>query len=231
MCAWTLKASIVSYIRKSVSQRAAYAFMAMVFLAPFAVLASTHAANGDLGVIGPVYPIKEQDLIEYIKNKLAAMQKSGELKTLQQQQLERAKKTINRPKPTSGITRTVKAHTFYIDPSITTDHNITDHKGRIIVMAGTKVNPFDYINMSKDLIFINGDDPDQVRWAKRMGARYHGRIKPILVNGSPIDLMKKWKRRVYFDQRGTLTKRFHIKHVPAIVSQAKKMLRIDEVAP
>jgi len=34
----------------------------------------------------------------------------------------------------------------------------------------------------------------------------------------PTELMKQWKRRVYFDQQGVLTRRLHIRHVPAIVS-------------
>jgi len=215
--------------KTGIRESTAYIFLTMVLLVPFTILATANRAGHDLGVIGPVYTIKEQDFLEYIRNKLTAMQKSGALKKLQQKELKQAKKRVNRPKPVAGITRTIKPHVFYIDPSIEIDHTIKDHEGHIIVMAGTKVNPFNYISMSEDLIFINGDDPDQVKWAARMDVRYHGRIKTILTSGSPIDLMKVWKRRVYFDQQGVLTKKFHIRHVPAIVSQSKKLLRISEV--
>ncbi len=224
-----IKAKIEESIHAGVSLHPAYVFMMMVSLVSWVILASATPAGNTLETIGPVYSIKEQDFLEYIKNKLLAMQKSGALKRLQEKQLKRAKKHIERPIPVAGITRTTKPHVFYVNQSIRIDHTITDQKGRIIVMAGTQVNPFDYISMSEDLVFIDGDDPEQVKWAMHMHARYHGHTKAILNKGSPIDLMKKWKQRFYFDQKGVLTKKFHLHHVPAIVSQSGKLLRIQEV--
>ncbi|KXS30377.1 MAG: Type-F conjugative transfer system protein TraW, partial [Candidatus Gallionella acididurans] len=46
---------------------------------------------------------------------------------------------------------------------------------------------------------------------------------------APLDLMRKWKIQVFYDQGGTLTRRFGITHVPAIVRQEGKRLRIDEL--
>jgi len=211
--------------------RTAYVFLALVMAVPSIILAAAEHGRTDLGVIGPVYKIKEQDFLEYIRNKLAAMQRSGELRRLQQQELEQARKRIERPAPVPGITRTVKSHVFYIDPALSVENTIKDAEGRIIAMPGTKVNPFDYMTMSKHLIFINSDDADQVKWAAAMDERYHGHVKTILVSGSPLNLMKRWKRRVYFDQHGVLSQRLHIRHVPAIVSQDKKRLRVAEVLP
>ncbi|MDQ6959614.1 MAG: type-F conjugative transfer system protein TraW [Mariprofundaceae bacterium] len=211
--------------------RTAYVFLTLVLAVPSMILAAAEHGRGDLGVIGPVYSIREQDFLEYIRNRLDAMQRSGELQRMQKQELERARKSIQRPAPVSGITRTVKSHVFYINPALSVEHAIRDAEGRIIAMPGARVNPFNYLTMSKHLIFINGDDADQVKWATAMGGRYHGHVKTILVSGSPIDLMKRWKRRVFFDQHGVLTRRFHIRHVPAIVSQDKKRLRVAEVLP
>jgi len=50
------------------------------------------------------------------------------------------------------------------------------------------------------------------------------------VKGRVIDLMKKKKIRLYFDQTGVLVKKFSIKAVPASVEQEGKMLRVKEVA-
>jgi len=227
----TIKAHIGNRLIRGVSKRTAYAFLSGVMALSSIMAATASVDSGDLGVIGPVYSIKEQDLIEYIKNRITAMQRSGEMKKLQEKQLKRAKKHINRPVPVAGITRTLKARVFFIDPSIRVDHAINDHKGRVIVMPGTTVNPFDYISMSKHLLFINGDAPDQVLWALSMNDKYHGHTKAILVNGSPIEVMKRTKHRFFFDQKGVLTKKFQIKHVPAIVSQQKKLLRVAEVVP
>jgi len=53
--------------------------------------------------------------------------------------------------------------------------------------------------------------------------------KIILINGSPLELQKKYKLWVYFDQSGILTTKFGIKHVPATVSQEGKRLKIREI--
>lgn len=202
-----------------------------VLSAALAVCGVAQASTGELGVIGPVYPIKEQDFLEYIKQRLAAMQASGELRRLQEREAAIARKRIERPRPVPGITRTLKPRVFHVDPTLTLDHAVRDAKGRILYMPGTKVNPFDYLTMSKHLLFIDGDDMDQAAWAAAMDKRYGGHVKTILVKGSPIDLMQRWKRRVYFDQHGVLTRKLHIRHVPAIVSQDKKQLRVAEVLP
>ena len=41
--------------------------------------------------------------------------------------------------------------------------------------------------------------------------------------------MRRWKRPVYFDQHGQLVERLGIRHLPALVSQDGKRLRIDEI--
>jgi len=51
----------------------------------------------------------------------------------------------------------------------------------------------------------------------------------ILTGGSYLDLMRRWKRPVYYDQQGQLVEKFGIRHVPALVSQEGKRLRIDEI--
>ena len=59
---------------------------------------------------------------------------------------------------------------------------------------------------------------------------YQGRVKPILVGGSYLDLMQSWRLPVYYDQQGLLTRRLGITQVPALVSQDGLRLRIDELA-
>ncbi|MBK8324891.1 MAG: hypothetical protein IPL06_20020 [Betaproteobacteria bacterium] len=53
-------------------------------------------------------------------------------------------------------------------------------------------------------------------------------VKPILVAGL-LDLIRRWKRPVFFDQGGALVARLGIRHVPALVSQDGLRLRVDEV--
>jgi conjugal transfer pilus assembly protein TraW len=224
-------------MKQGIDIRIAYALLlalVLILTLLFTVLSAAAVpgdTDADLGVIGSVYPIREHDLLEWVTSRLTAMQRSGELQQMQKEALERARKSIERPAPVPGITRTSRPRVFHIDPALSVEHAIRDAKGRIIAMPGTRVNPFDYMMMSKHLLFINGDDADQVEWAAAMDERYGGHVKTILVAGAPIELMKQWKRRVYFDQHGVLTHRFHIRHVPAIVSQDKQQLRVAEVLP
>jgi len=56
-----------------------------------------------------------------------------------------------------------------------------------------------------------------------------GRIKPIVTGGSYMNLMRRWKLAVYYDQEGALAKKLGIHAVPALVFQEGKRLRIDEL--
>jgi len=58
---------------------------------------------------------------------------------------------------------------------------------------------------------------------------YNGRVKPILVGGSYIQVMKNWQIPVFYDQQGLLVRKLGIAAVPAIVSQEGSRLRIDEL--
>jgi conjugal transfer pilus assembly protein TraW len=55
------------------------------------------------------------------------------------------------------------------------------------------------------------------------------KLKVILTGGSYLDLMRRWKRPVFFDQQGTLTEKLGIRHVPALVTQDGKRLKIEEI--
>jgi conjugal transfer pilus assembly protein TraW len=182
----------------------------------------------DLGTVGETYAIAEPHLLSYIEQTLRAKERSGELANLEQQAKSRVIESIRNPKPLVGIRATQTARTFYFDPSITVEQNITDDKGNIIVPAGTTKNPLEVVSLSKHLLFFDGSDPQQVRDARALIDHYGGKVKPILVAGSYLDLMKAWQLSVYFDQQGVLTSKFGITQVPALVSQEGMRLRIDE---
>lgn len=183
----------------------------------------------DLGTIGTTYDIAERDLIEVIKGKLRNMEQTSEIARLHEDYKRRVIDGIERPKPVPGIKSTETARTFYIDPTFTLDRNIQDEHGRIIYPAGTKVNPFDYDRMTKVLLFFDGSSKEQVEFAKRFMAESKLAVKPILVAGEPLKLMREWKREVFYDQGGALTRRFSITQAPAVVRQEGKRIRVDEI--
>lgn len=183
----------------------------------------------DLGTIGTTYDIAERDLIEVIKGKLRNMEQTSEIARLHEDYKRRVIDGIERPKPVPGIKSTETARTFYIDPTFTLDRNIQDEHGRIIYPAGTKVNPFDYDRMTKVLLFFDGSSKEQVEFAKRFMAESKLAVKPILVAGEPLKLMREWKMEVFYDQGGALTRRFSITQAPAVVRQEGKRIRVDEI--
>lgn len=195
----------------------------------FAVASGATARAEDLGKIGPTYPIAERHLLDHIMSRLREKERSGELKKFEQLAKERATQSVNNPTPVPGLARTQAARTYYFDPTFVLDRNVVDENGALMFPAGTRKNPLEVVGLSKHLLFFDARDPRQVVRARELIDVYQGRVKPILVGGSYMDLMKAWKLRVYYDQEGVLVRKFGITAVPAIVSQEGQRLRIDEV--
>jgi conjugal transfer pilus assembly protein TraW len=183
----------------------------------------------DLGTVGPTYEIAEPHLLAFIEQRLREKERSGELQRLAEAARTRGIDTVRQPPPVEGLRTTERPRTFYVDPSFTLDRNITDPQGRLMFAAGTRKNPLEVVSLSRHLLFFDARDPRQVKHARELSGRYAGRIKPILTGGSYLDLMKAWRVPVYYDQSGTLTRRFGIRQVPALVSQDGLRLRIDEL--
>ena len=183
----------------------------------------------DLGVIGPLHPIAEPHLIDEIKSILKKKEETGELARLQKEAQQRAINAIEQPQPVPGLMTATSARVFYFDPSIQVTQSIVDDKGQVIVAAGTIVNPLETIGLSRPLFFFDARDPRQEAHARKLMTTQPTGILPILTGGSYMELMRRWKTRVYFDQGGEITRRFGIRQVPALVSQEGKRLRIEEL--
>ena len=180
----------------------------------------------DYGIHGTTYQISEKNLLAEIQEKLLQAQNNGKLAKFQNNIKKQMISAANNPKGQDNIIKATISREWYFDPSISRSEDLADQNGKVFYRAGTKVNPLDYISMSQKLIFIDGDDNSQVKWALKQG----NKAKIILVRGHIIDLMKQNKTRLYFDQGGNLTKKFSIRAVPATVAQEGKMLKVKEVA-
>lgn len=176
----------------------------------------------DLGVHGRTFSIVEPDLIEYIQAKLKIMDEEGIISGQQKLLEERARSRVLHPKAVSNITRTHTPRSFTYNPSIVVSQDYTDHKGQVFAKKGTIINPFKLASWHQDLLFIDGEDEDQVALAIGSSS------KIILVSGAPIALMEKLKVPVYFDQGGFIVKKLGITQVPARVSKQDEVLLIEE---
>ncbi len=195
-----------------------YLMIALVLSGPL------YAKN--LGVLGPLFEIKEKDLIESIQQKLSAMQNSGAIAYHQNQLLERAKQVLQTPRPVSGLRETLNPRTFEWDPSIRFPMDIKNHQNQIIYKKGTAINPLDTVSFRGQWLFFNGEDEKQKAWAQSL---YKRGDKLILVQGSPIALMEAWQLPVYFDQQGLLIRKIGIQQIPARVYQEGQRLKIEEI--
>ena len=191
-----------------------------------ALLFPIQAMARDYGQRGTVFPVIERDLLEQIHSRLTQMERSGETARLNNELKRRTIARVNRPDPVSGIVRASEARRLSFDPTITLAADIRGAKGELIHAAGTRVNPLDSVQLRADLLFLDGDDPDQLAWALKQDAN----AKLILVKGAPLELMKARQRRFYFDQGGKLTAKFGIRSVPARVRQDGRLLEVSEIA-
>jgi len=201
--------------------------MALTLFLVLNILGITITASAkDFGVHGETFKITESSLVEVIKAKLRQMEDNGELQQHQQYMQQKMRQKVIFPDPVPGISRATKTREFFYDPTITAKEDVYDHLGRLVVARGSKANPLAQVSLSQHLIFIAGDDPEQVAWLKQGDSR---NAKIILTSGSPVQLAEKLGKFVYFDQFGALTSKLGIKATPALVRQQQNLLQIREI--
>ena len=183
------------------------------------------ALSKDFGVVGHVWDIAEEDILEYIEKKL----RSVDVDKLKEEMRGKTREAVERPKPVSGIKDNLLQRIHYHDPSYVVPEDIYDHKGNLLYKAGYKVNPLNQVPLRERLIFINGDNEEQVKYALKKRKEYQGLAKIILTKGAPLEIQRKEKVWMYFDQQGVLTTKLGIKAVPALVEQSGRRLKVTEV--
>ncbi|ENO8811617.1 type-F conjugative transfer system protein TraW [Photobacterium damselae] len=201
-----------------------------------------HAKN--LGTIAQTFPIAEIDMLDWIMARLRHFEATGKLEKMQDEFTERVKQSVIRPTPVAGLTTTNTPKTYYIDPTLTLAEDIKDANGKVLFHKGLKINPFDsstwpnskglpHLYLSKILVFLDGDDMRQLRFAKDLQQQEQAKAHPlkfkwILVKGEPAKVQHYLKEKVYFDQLGNITKRFDIKHIPTTAKQAGTRWEVKE---
>ena len=181
----------------------------------------------DLGKHGATFDIKEEDIVEFIKNRLRLLEQAGELQALQEKAIDKVKDRLRNPRAVDGIRNTASVREFYYDPTYTVKEDIKDHRGNVLYKAGYTVNPLAQVPFGEDMVFINGENQKQLDWAKDYSKSKGAKV--ILVRGSPLELEQEFKGKIYFDQAGKLTSKLGITQVPAIVSQDGLKLKIQEL--
>lgn len=198
------------------------------------VVMPAHAIT--VGVFGHVFPIKEQDVLLYIHDKLLAMKADGSLAKAKADFIKRVKAHTLRPTPVAGIGTTDHPQTRYFDPSFTLTRDIVDADGKVIYHKGLMVNPLNPILagqyrvrlFNEIVIFIDGDDAKELAWVKAHINDY-ARSKIVLIKGNIKTTTQALQSRIYFDQKGILCHHFGITHVPTLMSRDGERLKLQEI--
>jgi len=196
-----------------------YAPFLTTVLASFCLMNSLESK--DFGIQGELFAIEEENVMIVLQKQLSSTFSDGTLKELYKRAEEKAKQpTVIKHLPSAKEPRL-----FYYDPTYVSPENITDTKGNIIVAKNSKFNPLKQVHLSSGLLFLDGDNRDQIKWAQKQEGSY----KWILVQGNPFELEIQEKRPVYFDQSAFSITKLGIKHLPAKVTQEDLRLKIEEV--
>ena len=181
----------------------------------------------DLGVVGKTYPINEPDLIDVIKGRAKNLIDTGQWDKIKEKTVANAKNQILNPPSLSGIVNAKESTTHFYDPSFYLDRDLYDPQGKLIARRGV-YNPLTFKPFQSELIFINGENKNQVEWAVNKVKTDHRKAKIILVSGKYIELDKQYKIWFYYDQNAKYTSKLGITQVPAIAYQDGKKIRIDQ---
>ena len=185
----------------------------------------------NLGVTGEVFPVKEKNMLDFIKERVVEMQASGAWDEIMKSSQERVRRHALRPAPVAGLTEAKNYKVTHFDPTFVVGQTITDHIGNVIAKKGDRINPLEKLPVAFDrtLFFIDGDKKKQTQWVKTALSKYKN-VKIILVNGNVREASEAINHRVYFDQNGVLVKRFGLQKIPVVVSPEEKTLKIEEFA-
>lgn len=204
-----------SSIRKTISLAAFAGLLLTALPAP----ASVH----NLGVLGATYSIAERDALEEIQERASAVDWQ---KTMDRGKAEERIKDY-KPRNLSKLPRALEDRTSLVDMTYTLDIDIPDGKGGILYPKGYTFNPLEHVSFPNTIVVIDGSDEEQVDWFSKSDYADDYRTTFMISDGSYYDLMKKFKRPVYFaDDR--IVDRFRLRTVPSVIRQKGSYMEVCE---
>jgi len=179
-----------------------------------------------LGTFGATYGIAEKDALTEIKEH--AKKVNWNTKLDKKAMTRRIKEYKPAGLPILPVTK--ENRTFLRDMTYTTEIDVPDGRGGILYPKGYTFNPLEYLTLSKIIVFIDGSDKKQVKWFEKSPYLKDINTLLILTNGSYYELMKRFKRPVYYAVRNVIA-RMGIEHVPAVAVQKGRYMEISEYVP
>lgn len=175
-----------------------------------------------IGTYGTTYRITERDALAEIEERARRVDWS---KVLDKRKVE----NYQGPPDKASLPRAKRNRSFPIDMTYTTEIDIPDGKGGILYPKGYTFNPLDYVTYPKTLVFIDGTDPEQVKWFA--ASEYDKRLDVtlLLTGGSFGAVSKRISRPLFYADR-KMIERLKLKAVPSVVRQKGRLMEVTEVA-
>lgn len=175
----------------------------------------------DYGKYGEIYPVEEEDFLQFIEARAKSPAVQAKIKNAFQ---SAGPGMYKLSKYNGRFSKAEKDRVYRIDPAVKVTDDIMDHEGNVLFKKGTIFNPVEYVFLTGRYIFIDGNDEKQVLFALKDDYK-----KIILTSGNLVELSKKYQRRFYF-VNDILIDRFQLTHVPAILEQEGAYFRVTEKA-
>lgn len=198
-----------------------------------AIAVANYTEAEDLGQIGKVYPIGEQNLMNAIKNRAQQLVNSGQWESYRKQLVMTTENYIDNP-PSLNLTPTVESSVRYYDPSIVLTQDVIDPQTKkVLGRKGQSINPTKYMPFNNLMVFIDARDESQVIYAKHLDDT--SPLKVSVISVAAKDLRKTMVDNdllIFYDQKGVYINKFGLKHVPTIIYQDESYpsyLKIEEV--
>ncbi len=192
----------------------------MVLLVFFALPLYGSGAVGPIDRLGPVYPIIEPDWSTWLPKQAEKRLRERPL-TFSRDQIREA---INRKMSKTGLPEVTVSRRYSVDPFMQVSLPVTDHTGRIVISAGTRVNALERLPSFRPIMIIHGTKKKQIEWA----AGIQGSPLVLVTAGDFLDLSRHFGRQIY-PAPSALIERFAIERVPAMLSSKNGMIEVEEV--
>jgi conjugal transfer pilus assembly protein TraW len=182
------------------------------------------AGARDLGQVGRVYPIAEPDALGEIESRAARVNWDEVLPPQGRERLV----LDYRPAGLEPLPRAQEDRVRLVDLTYTLDVDLPDGKGGVLYPKGYTFNPLEHVVYPNILVFLDGDDPEQVAWFEGSALAREPRVRVILSGGSYHELARTLGRPVFYLTR-PLRERLQLEAVPAVAWQQGVHLELREI--
>ncbi len=173
----------------------------------------------DLGVHGHLWDIDEVDMTQLI----AAQAAEADWQAAQRELTQSAEDYTSRL-PQYRLELALETKTHWVDPSVVLGEDINvpvesengEYEWRVLHKAGTRVNPLEYNRPVSNMLFFDGNDPEQVELAVAALREHPYSLMLVETSGDPAKLAERIQVPVYY-ANDLLIDKFNIKRVPSLL--------------